>query len=89
MSIFLNGKHMKTKEGAHAYLKRRLHFPSYYGNNLDALYDLLTAWVQGEIVIKNANALVANLGDYGVSMLETFRDADQECDAITVKILWS
>lgn len=89
MSIFLNGKNMKTKEGTHAYLKSRLHFPDYYGNNLDALYDLLTAWAQGEIVIKNANVLVANLGEYGVSLLETFRDADRDCGAITVKIMWS
>ncbi len=75
MSIFLNGRYMTGKEAAHAYLKRRLHFPDYYGANLDALYDLLTTWVKGEIVLKNSEVMLENLGEYGQAMLDTFADA--------------
>ena len=30
-----------TKEDVHAYLKKQFGFPEYYGNNLDALFDVL------------------------------------------------
>lgn len=30
-----------SKEDVHAYLKRQFGFPDYYGNNLDALFDVL------------------------------------------------
>ena len=30
-----------TKEDVHAYLKKEFGFPEYYGNNLDALFDVL------------------------------------------------
>lgn len=38
----LNLNEMKTEEEVHSYLKEQLHFPEHYGNNLDALYDMLT-----------------------------------------------
>ena len=28
----------------HHLFRSQLHFPSYYGNNLDALYDMLSTW---------------------------------------------
>ena len=42
MEIKLALPYFKTKEKAHIYLKQVLRLPSYYGNNLDALYDCLT-----------------------------------------------
>lgn len=41
MQIRLALENFKTKETAHTYLKKTLHFPNYYGENLDALYDCL------------------------------------------------
>ena len=38
----LDCREMQGKKKAHAYLAEKLSFPSYYGKNLDALYDCLT-----------------------------------------------
>ncbi len=85
MSIYLNGRYMRTKEGTHAYLKRRLHFPDYYGANLDALYDLLTTWVWGDIVLKNADTVREQLGDYAESLISVFNEAAENCCHLSFK----
>ena len=41
MKLLLDGKSFADKKAVHAYLKKELSFPEYYGNNLDAFYDLL------------------------------------------------
>lgn len=40
--LYLEGKRMQHPESAHEHLRHILHFPSFYGNTLDALYDCLT-----------------------------------------------
>ncbi|MSS63529.1 barstar family protein [Velocimicrobium porci] len=40
--IILNVSKFKNESDIHRYLKEQLNFPEYYGNNLDALYDVLT-----------------------------------------------
>ena len=42
---------MLTEENAHDYLKKMLHFPEYYGKNMDALFDCLTELPEMEIRI--------------------------------------
>ena len=42
MTVHLDGRRMTSRKEAHAYLKEVLALPEYYGNNLDALYDVLT-----------------------------------------------
>lgn len=39
--VSLDFGHCKDRSDVHAYLKEQLGFPEYYGNNLDALYDVL------------------------------------------------
>lgn len=74
--IKLNGARMKSVQKSHMYISRKLSFPSYYGNNLDALYDILCAISEPtEITIKNVNRLRLNLGDYAEPLLKTFIDA--------------
>ena len=36
MRIVLDAREMNRKREAHTYLKEKLEFPDYYGNNLDA-----------------------------------------------------
>ena len=40
--ITINCAGITEKEALHALFAKALHFPEWYGNNLDALYDLLT-----------------------------------------------
>lgn len=85
--ILLNGKRMTDKEKAHQYLKRKLQFPDYYGENLDALWDLLTL-ISTPIHIKliNYDILVNYLGQYGESIIETFKDSAIENENLIFEI---
>ena len=40
--IILEGNRMDNRAALHAHLKEKLRLPEYYGNNLDALYDVLS-----------------------------------------------
>ena len=44
MRIELDCRQMADKQAVHAYLKQALSLPEYYGNNLDALFDILTEY---------------------------------------------
>ena len=77
--------HMTDKESMHDELERSLPLPSYYGRNLDALWDSL--WELGDctIVIKGAGAF--NIcGVYGANFLRTMTDARDEI-GLDVRIL--
>ena len=40
--VVIDLTHINTPRGMHAYMAYIMNFPSYYGRNLDALYDMLT-----------------------------------------------
>lgn len=54
MTIILDAECMQSRKEAHTYLQEKMNFPSYYGKNLDALYDCLTEVVDTEIQIENS-----------------------------------
>ena len=75
--IRLDGRAMTDRGETHRYLKDRFGFPDYYGNNLDALYDLLTEiGMPTKIILTETAALLAAQGDYGRALLNVFEDAD-------------
>ena len=79
MEIKLALPYFKTKEDAHSYLKKKLAFPDYYGNNLDALYDCLTdIYDKQTIIIPEEIMTPLYLGTYGKQMLRVFEDAAKE-----------
>lgn len=41
--LLLDGRALPDREALHTYLAESLGFPSWYGRNLDALHDCLTA----------------------------------------------
>jgi len=79
-TIVLDGGLMPTREAAHAYLAERLGLPKYYGNNLDALSDVLCAEIglPTRLVVYQREALEESLGAYGAALLDVIRDADNE-----------
>ena len=77
--IILDCKEMSSKEKAHEYIMKKMNFPDYYGKNLDALYDILSTYDK-EVYVKfiNFESLFKQLGDYAVSLIDVFREAEEE-----------
>ncbi len=73
MYVTLDGSQMHDKISAHRLMQSKLGVGEYYGDNLDALYDVLSThdrfltvtWV-------NTEAMKALLGDYAEKMLHIF-----------------
>lgn len=86
-TVRLNGNSMGTKELAHLYLKWKLRLPEYYGENLDALWDVLSVHSEPlEIILYNKEKLIECLGEYGQSIIELLNDISQENNNIKIKI---
>lgn len=85
--IILDGNYMKSREKAHAYLKKKLDLPDYYGENLDALWDILTSSSEKiDIKFINEDRAIGYLKDYGRSLSDLFKDLSQEKRNIKLKI---
>ena len=87
MQVIIDGRNIKDKQSLHTYLKEQCNFPDYYGNNLDALYDVLTDRAEPlEIVVENAEELKEILCGYGEAFIETLQDAVAENGMLAVTI---
>lgn len=85
--VELDGREMKIKLNTHCYIMKVMDFPSYYGQNLDALWDLLsTISVPTTIQIDHRDVIIENLGAYGEQLIEVFREAALENDSLWLEI---
>ena len=85
--ITLTAADWKTPQDAHRALKEALSFPEYYGNNLDALYDVLTEIGQEtEIILTEPAAVVRQMGKYGEALLATMQEAAENNPRLIVKL---
>lgn len=88
IKVKLNGKKMKTKEGCHLYIKKKLKNQEYHGNNLDALWDVLSSHSDPiEISLKNKDELIEHLGKYGESLIKVFEDVAKENNCVKFRIV--
>lgn len=85
--IVLDGEKITDKEELHKIFRESLSLPDYYGNNLDALYDVLsTYFTPVEITVINREQLCSNIPFYGERFLEVLNIAAQENEScITIK----
>ncbi len=75
--IRLDGRRMTDRAATHSYLKDKFGFPDYYGNNLDALYDLLMEnGMPLKIILTHADALKQQQEEYGEALLSVFEASD-------------
>jgi len=74
MKITLNGANMTSRADAHREIALALSFPAHYGNNIDALWDMISH-LEADVTLVNATDMIAFLGDYGEKLIATFRDA--------------
>ena len=79
MNVLLDGNAILNREMLHDTLASGLCLPSWYGRNLDALYDCLTD-VQEEtvVILRDQAALEEHLGGYGRRLLRLLEDVSQE-----------
>jgi len=69
----------EEKISLHTYLKEALHFPFYYGANLDALNDELTSTTEPvRIVVCYPAQPKGKMIDYLPQLLRVFQDASRE-----------
>ncbi len=86
--VILDGKQMINKKATHQHIKTKLKMPEYYGENLDALWDIMSTYDQAiEICFINTNNVIGKMGDYGKLILQIFQDIEKENDKITVTMI--
>lgn len=86
--VLINGENFKNELDVHQFLKSNMSLPDYYGDNLDALWDLLGEVTEPtEIVIKDVHEFIDNLGDCAKDFIYLFDDAQRENEFINFKIL--
>ncbi|MBP2001449.1 ribonuclease inhibitor [Paenibacillus shirakamiensis] len=87
-SLILDGKNIDTREALHTALREALDLPSYYGNNLDALWDALTGWVEMPLTIRwiHFYASEKKLGNYSQLVLQLFKEAEDEIPGFQLKM---
>ena len=73
--IVLDASRLCTRSAAHEYLSEQLHFPDYYGRNLDALYDCLTELDETEVEFVNLDAVAES---YFAKVLSVFQEAEEK-----------
>ena len=76
--LLLDAETLYTRAQAHDALAKAFGFPADYGRNLDALYDLLTAYSPARLTLRHAEMLVVHMGNYGELLLRVLADAAAE-----------
>lgn len=85
--IIIKAKEIPDREVLHDILSEKLEVPEWYGRNLDALYDILTAELQEEteIRIETPEQLEDQLGTYGKVFLRVLEEASEENPKLRIR----
>ena len=84
--IILDGDYITDISDIHKIFVSNLEFPSYYGYNLDALYDCLTDVSEKVVIkIKNREKLLYELGHYAEKLFVLLEDVTEVNDNIYVE----
>ena len=83
-TVYLDARRLKDRAEAHIYLAGMLSLPSYYGKNLDALYDCITEMSGCSIKILHIEE--AGLSrTYGDRILKVLEEGAEQNSGLEVK----
>jgi RNAse (barnase) inhibitor barstar len=84
MEILLDGNLILNKESLFKTLKEQISSDEFYGNSLDALWDVLSYGIDSLVVtIKNRKELEINLGDYFNKLIDLFEELNNKNVVVT------
>ena len=87
-TLIIDGMRCENREQLHEMLSQSPLFPPYYGRNLDALHDVLSACATPLLIrVLSPDVVVRHLGRYGEIMLMLLRDAASENPKITLEMM--
>ena len=81
-TIYIDFTDLGDYDDFYAQLKEKLTLPEFFGDNLDALYDSLTGFVELPLHIEFVNMSVDQLETFE-DLLVTLEDAEDELDDFT------
>ena len=77
--VLIDIRNIRTVKALHIYLAYRLDLPAYYGKNLDALYDVLSAEsCDTAITLIGTAEAQGELAAYIPRLIRVFEDAAEE-----------
>ena len=89
-TVNIDGQKMLTREAAFRTLKRELALPERCGNNLDALWDVLTELGQPiQLNFAHSEDMVEALAPYGIKLLQTLIEASIKNPNFKLNIIWT
>ncbi len=87
LKCIVDGKKIRNKRALHLLLKKDLKLSDYYGNNLDALWDEISSSIrEREIIVRNQEDLIENLGEYGKRFMTVLYDLDKSVSNFDFKM---
>ena len=78
-TIYIDFSEIGDEQDFYQQLKEKLSLPENFGDNLDALYDSLTGFVELPLHLEFINMSVNQLEDFE-TLLETLEEADEEIE---------
>ena len=86
MNVVIDLSHADTRDSFHDAFVQALSLPDWYGRNLDALHDALTALGEETcLTLQNWNVPEMNLGNYAKAAQRAIRHAAQRNSNLTVE----
>lgn len=82
MEIYIDFLKIGDYEDFYAQLKEKLTLPEYFGDNLDALFDVITGELEMPVHIEFVNMSVEQLEIFE-DLLTTLEDAEEEVEDFT------
>ena len=79
MEVTIDCRQITSRDAFHDAMASKLRLPSFYGENLDALYDCLSTLGQKTTLnLICVQALINNLGSYGRAAINAMERAERE-----------